>query len=139
MIATTFYVYGLFEGEVCLYVGQTCNPKQRLQAHRYSTLKGFEVGRVSLRVLNVFDSRKASLSKEAELITHYTGIGQASLNTPVNRNDWKPSFQIEIKPELEAPLKLAAEKIGTTPTRLANAILTGIQPPLSPKSKRKSK
>lgn len=39
-------------------------------------------------------------------------------------------MQIEINPELEAPLKLAAEKIGTTPTRLANAIMGGRQKPL---------
>lgn len=69
-------IYGLFEGERCVYVGRTKNPEQRRAGHANKIMKGrpFE-----LRPLRVVKPTMASRAEATEL-AEWRAKGMAELN-----------------------------------------------------------
>lgn len=90
------YIYGLFQGERCVYVGKTTCCYSRSHAHkrRFASLEA----KPFFKVLYQTTKAKAS-AKEREVIEYYRGLGQAECNK------WPP----RVAPERKRPIYVSAE------------------------------
>lgn len=74
------FLYGLFDGSRCRYVGQTCNPNKRLQNHVYKPSgKIFKHGPMKMKLLRSCSEKKAS-RLEHQIVFAYRRKGQCDLN-----------------------------------------------------------
>lgn len=69
-------IYGIYQGQSCLYVGQSVFPKSRFKQHR---LKGFRGMAVDMRVLRYCDSRNANRI-ERQVSVAYWKRGEAMMS-----------------------------------------------------------
>jgi len=74
------FLYGLFDGSRCRYIGQTANPERRLNKHKFGPAgKIFKHGPMILVALRFCDERNAS-RLEKQIVMAYKRKGQCDLN-----------------------------------------------------------
>lgn len=69
-------IYGLFEGGICYYVGQTVHPKIRRTFHARHTMKGRAFEMFVLEITDVLSANEC----ERRLLKDYQRRGEAMLN-----------------------------------------------------------
>lgn len=112
MSAIPAYIYGLFDGERCEYVGVTVDPYQREWGHKKGLLK--ENPHWQFKIIETL-TRSTVGDAERRWITHYKSIGQAGRNI-------KQGFRKSAKPhEGKAGRRVTCSNGMTFPSRVEMA------------------
>lgn len=95
----TAYVYGIFDGRLCLYVGQTVCPELRKFQHCCARLGKFSHSPVSFRILRSTNLKHVNRI-EAQIMRAYWRRGEAKFSKVHNRDKVKktktPPFLVKI-------------------------------------------
>lgn len=102
------FIYGLFDGDRCIYVGRTRNPVGREDTHSSTFLRKLGIV-VAFHVLSMASDSDAS-SAERAMIKKYKELGQADFNKPTRPPSNKGPVNLSVAKWLKNLVQIEAFK-----------------------------